>query len=114
MYLKRVLEILSKVNVCMLKANVHADRVSRERRNFPQDRQQKKKEFKQRKQIWPCVWLRNKTRRVIKGELRLHDIEKKQGELARGQKSKEEELERSRRLELLKQETDKKLAAELR
>ena len=59
MYLKRVLEILSKVNVYMLKANVHA--VSRERRNFPQDRQQKKSEFKQRKQIWPCVCLRNKT-----------------------------------------------------
>ena len=49
-------------------------------------------------------------RRAIEGELRLHDIEKKQGELAREQKLKEEDLERSRRLEVLKQETDRKLA----
>ena len=49
-------------------------------------------------------------RRVIEGELRLHEIEKKQRELAREQKFKEEELERSRRLEALKQDTDRKLA----
>ena len=49
-------------------------------------------------------------RHVIEGELRLHEIEKKQRELAREQKFEEEELERSRRLETLKQETDRKLA----
>jgi hypothetical protein len=49
-------------------------------------------------------------RRVIEGELRLQEIEKKQRELARQQKFEEEQLERSRRLESLKQETDRKLA----
>ncbi len=49
-------------------------------------------------------------RRVMEGELRLHEIEKKQRELARQQKLEEEELERCRRLEALKLETDRKLA----
>ena len=48
-------------------------------------------------------------RRAIEGELRLHDIEKNQGELTREQKLKEE-LKRSSRLEVLKQDTDRKLA----
>jgi hypothetical protein len=46
---------------------------------------------------------------VIEEELRLHEIEKKQRELAR-QKFEEEQSERSRRLESLKQEIDRKLA----
>ena len=41
-------------------------------------------------------------RRVMEGELRLHEIERKQRELARRQKLEVEELEQCRRLEALK------------
>ena len=48
---------------------------------------------------------------MIERELRLHEVEKKQRELVREQKSVEEEKrERSIRLETLQQETDQKLA----
>ncbi|XP_028413873.1 uncharacterized protein LOC114536722 [Dendronephthya gigantea] len=49
-------------------------------------------------------------RRTIEGQLRLHEIEKKQRKLARQQKLEEEELESARKLEALKQEADRKLA----
>ena len=49
-------------------------------------------------------------RRMIEGELKLLEIEKKQRELERQQKLEEEELHRLRKIETLKQETDRNLA----
>jgi hypothetical protein len=48
--------------------------------------------------------------RVLEGEFRLQDIERKQRELETQQKLEEEELKRTRRMETLKQETDRELA----
>ena len=49
-------------------------------------------------------------RRMIEGELKLLEIEKKQRELERQQKLEKEELHRLRKIETLKQETDRNLA----
>ena len=48
--------------------------------------------------------------RVLEGEFRLQDIERKQRELETQQKLEEEELKRTKRIETLKQETDRELA----
>ena len=48
--------------------------------------------------------------RVLEGEFRLQDIERKQRELETQQKLEEEELKRTRQIETLKQETDRELA----
>jgi hypothetical protein len=45
--------------------------------------------------------------RVVEGEFRIQDIERKQRELETQQKLEEEELKRTRRMETLKQETDR-------
>lgn len=48
--------------------------------------------------------------RVLEGEFRLQDIERKQRELETQQKLEEEELKRTKLMETLKQETDRELA----
>ena len=95
---------------------VYAERVTSHRSNVSRMSELssrssvKEKRFEAAKANLALRLAEEEQRRAIEGELRLHDIEKKQGELAREQKLKEDELERSRRLEVLKQETDRKLA----
>jgi hypothetical protein len=98
------------------KEHAYAESVTSNRSSISQASSQSSRSSAQEKRVQAAkakLALRlaeNERNRVLEGEFRLQDIERKQSELETQQKLEDEELKRTKRMETLKQETDRELA----
>ncbi|CAB3998013.1 Hypothetical predicted protein [Paramuricea clavata] len=93
--------------------DTHNDQVYQRHQVNPHDHQHKKKRVQAAKAKLALRLAEVERHRVLEGEFRVQDIERKQRELETQQKLEEEELERTRRIETLKQAALANLEAQL-